>query len=147
MRRSAETPGPDTPELAIPLEKVCFVIMKAREFDAKDEVTDPDSGSNPADDRSAAVLEDHADDPVVEEITSLVSDLSIDEQVDLVALMWLGRDESEATDWEAVRAEAARAHNRNTAGYLLGNPLLADNLADGLSALGLSCADYEEGRL
>jgi hypothetical protein len=29
-------------ELAISPEKVCFIIVKAREFDAKDEVTEPD---------------------------------------------------------------------------------------------------------
>ena len=32
--------------------------MKAREFDAKDEVTEPDPGSNPSDDKGAAVLEE-----------------------------------------------------------------------------------------
>ena len=54
------------PALQIALEKVCFLIMKAKEFDAKDEVTDPDSGSNPSDDMQAGVLEDHEDDPVPE---------------------------------------------------------------------------------
>jgi len=35
------------PALAISPEKVCFVALKAREFDVKDAVSDPDSGSNP----------------------------------------------------------------------------------------------------
>jgi hypothetical protein len=30
--------------------KVCFIIVKNKEFDGKDEVTEPDPGSNPADD-------------------------------------------------------------------------------------------------
>jgi hypothetical protein len=137
----------DQPELAIPLEKVCFVIMKAREFDAKDVVTDPNPGSNPSDDRSAAVLEDHSDDPVLEELRSLISEISADEQIDLVALMWLGRDDRASADWQDVRADAARAHNKATADYLLGDPLLADHLADGLSGLGLSCADFERRHL
>ncbi len=68
--------------LTISPEKVCFLIIKAKEFDAKDEVTEPDPGSNPSDDKDAAVLEDHEDDPVVEEITSLINSLSEDEQVD-----------------------------------------------------------------
>jgi hypothetical protein len=135
------------PTLQIPLEKVCFVIMKAKEFDAKDEVTDPGSGSNPSDDKQAAVLEDHEDDPVLEELRALIMSLSFDEQVDLVALMWLGRDEYAAADWHAVRAEAAEAHNSRTASYLCGSPLLADHLADGLSSLGYSCAEYEMGHL
>jgi hypothetical protein len=146
--RSSQTPGgDDTPTLSISPEKVCFIIMKAREFDAKDEVTDPDSGSNPSDDMDAAVLEDHSDDPVVEELTSLINSLSEDEQIDLVALTWLGRDDYSAGDWPAVREEAARAHNKRTADYLLGTPLLADFLEEGLSLLGRSCEEFELGRL
>jgi uncharacterized protein DUF3775 len=134
-------------ELAISPEKVCFIIVKAREFDAKDEVTEPDPGSNPSDDNDAAVLEDHADDPVVEELTSLIDSLSEDEQIDLVALAWLGRDDNEASDWPEVRDEAARAHNRRTSSYLLGMPLLGDFLEEGLSMLGRSCEEFEIGRL
>jgi hypothetical protein len=137
----------DRPELSISPEKVCFVIIKAREFDAKDVVTDPDSGSNPADDGDAAVLEDHGDDPVAEELTAFIDSLSEDEQVDLVSLAWLGRDEATAADWPATREEAARAHNNRTARYLMGMPMLGDLLEEGLSVLGHSCQDYEIGRL
>lgn len=134
-------------DLAISPEKVCFLIVKAREFDVKDAVTEPDPGSNPADDMDAAVLEDHADDPVVEEITALIDDLSEDEQIDLVAIAWLGRGDYTADDWSSVRAEAADAHNQNTANYLLGMPLLGDYLEEGLSLLGRSCQEYEINRL
>ena len=99
----------DAQTLVISSEKVCFIIIKAKEYDAKDEITEPDPGSNPSDDKDAAVLEDHEDDPVVEELTSLIDSLSEDEQIDLVALAWLGRDDYSATDWLAVREEAARA--------------------------------------
>jgi hypothetical protein len=133
--------------LTISPEKVAFIIMKAREFDVKDEATEPDPGSNPADDQDAAVLEDHEDDPVVEELTSLINSLSEDEQIDLVALTWLGRDDYTAGDWPAVRGEAERAHNERTAEYLLGMPLLSDFLEEGLSMLGYSCEEYEIGRL
>jgi len=74
------------------------IIIKAREFDAKDGVTEPDPGSNPTDDNDTAILEDHEDDPVVEELTSFINSLSEDEQVDLVALTWLGRDDYSASD-------------------------------------------------
>ena len=138
----------DRPDrLTISPEKVFFVIVKAREFDAKDEVTDPDPGSNPSDDKDAAILEDHSDDPVVEELTSLINSLSEDEQIDLVALTWLGRDDYSAEDWTEVRAEAARAHNNRTARYLLGIPLLGDFLEEGLSQLGYSCEEFELNRL
>jgi Protein of unknown function (DUF3775) len=133
--------------LAISPEKVCFVIIKVREFDAKDEVTEPDPGSNPTDDGGLEILEDHADDPVVEELTSLINSLSEDEQIDLVALAWLGRDDYSAADWLAVREEAASAHNQRTAEYLLGTPLVGDFLEEGLSILGYSCEAFEIGRL
>lgn len=141
---------PETPDdtiLTISPEKVAFIIMKAREFDAKDELTEPDPGSNPSDDRDVEVLEDHEDDPVVEEITSLINSMSVDEQIDLVALAWLGRDDHTAEDWPDVRAEAERAHNKHTAEYLLGMPLLSDFLEEGLSMLGYSCEEFEVGRL
>jgi len=142
-----EPENTDVSPLAISPEKVCFVIVKAREFDAKDEVTEPDPGSNPSDDMGTAVLEDHEDDPVVEELTSFIDALSEDEQIDLVTLVWLGREDSSADDWPTLRAEAARAHNRYTANYLLGIPQLGDFLEEGLSVLGFSCEEFEMGRL
>jgi hypothetical protein len=137
----------DASPLTISPEKVCFLVIKAREFDAKDEVTEPDPGSNASDDKDIAVLEDHRDDPVVEEITSLINSLDEDEQIDLVALAWLGRDDYSADDWPAVRDDAARAHNKRTAQYLLGMPQLGDFLEEGLSMLGYSCEEFEAGRL
>ena len=134
-------------ELNISPEKVCFLIIKAREFDGKEEVNESDPGSNPSDDKEAAVLEDQPDDPVVEEITSLIDALSEDEQIDLVALTWLGRDDYSADDWAGVREEAARAYNGRTAKYLLGIPQLGDFLEEGLSTLGHSCEEFEMERL
>ena len=134
-------------ELTISPEKVCFIIVKAREFDVKDSVSEPDPGSNPTDDGDVVVLEDHADDPVLQELTSFIDVLSEDEQTDLVALVWLGRDDYEASDWATVRDEAARSHNRRTSTYLLGMPLLGDFLEQGLSMLGHSCNEFEAGRL
>jgi hypothetical protein len=150
MQDKVEAGNPATEEtqtLTISPEKVCFVIFKAKEFDAKDEVTEPDPGSNPSDDKDIAVLEEHEDDPVVEELTSFINSLSEDEQIDLVALAWLGRDDYSASDWPAVREEAQRAHNARTAEYLLGMPLVGDFMEEGLSMLGYSCEDYEINRL
>ena len=134
-------------ELTIATDKVCFIVVKAREFDVKDAVTEPDPASNAADDHEVAVLEDHADDPVQQELTAFINALSEDEQIDLVALTWLGRDDHEASDWASVRDEASREHKRRTASYLLGMPLLADFLEEGLSMLGRSCQEFEAGRL
>jgi len=140
----------DVPALAISLEKVCWVIIKAREFDVKDAPTEPDPGSNPSDDKVISVLEDRGDDPVEEELRSFISDLSEDEQIDLVALAWLGRDENTLADWPAIRAEAARAHPErrgSTANYLMGEPLVSDFLEEALSMFGQSCEEFEIDRL
>jgi hypothetical protein len=123
----------NSPDLSISPEKVCYIIVKAREFDAKDVVTDPDDASNPTDDGMVSVLEDHRDDPVVQEIAAAIFAMSEDEQVDLVTLAWLGRGDGSPEDWDELRAEAARSHNKRTASYLLGMPPLPDYLQDGLA--------------
>jgi hypothetical protein len=135
------------PALSISPDKVCFIVAKAREFDAKDVLTDPGDASNPSDDGMIEVLEDHPDDPVAREIAGFIRAMTEDEQVDLVALTWLGRGDGDVADWEALRAEAARAHNRRTASYLLGMPLLPSYLEDALAAFELSCEAFEENRL
>ena len=131
----------DIPELSIAEDKLCFIVEKAREFDVKDEVTDPDDASNPTDDAQIAVLEDHKDDPVVQEITAVIRTMSVDEQIDLVTLVWLGRGDGSLDDWNDLRAEATRAHNNRTASYLLGMPLLPDYLEEGMAQFGLSCEE------
>jgi hypothetical protein len=129
--------------LQIDLQKVCYLIIKAREFDAKVAVVEPDPGSNPSDEDMRGVLEDYPDDPVDTEIRTLVDDMNVDEQIDLVTLLWLGRSESTADEWSALREEAAAAHSDHTADYLLGTPLLSDYLAEGLSRLGHDWTDLE----
>jgi Protein of unknown function (DUF3775) len=133
----------DVPDLVISPEKVCYVIAKARQFDVKDVVTDPETGSNASDDGMFSVLEDHPDDPVRTEIVAFIHGLNEDEQVDLVALTWLGRGDADLDGWADLRAEAARAHNRRTASYLLGIPLLGDYLEEGLVQFGRSCEEFE----
>ena len=129
----------DAPDLSISPEKLGFIIVKAREFDVKDVVTDPDDASNPTDDAMVSVLEDHPDDPVVQELTEFIRAMTEDEQIDLVALTWLGRGDGTLEEWEDLRREAARAHNNRTASYLLGIPLLPDYLEEALSQFGISC--------
>lgn len=131
----------DVPELSISEEQLCFIVAKAREFDVKDEVTDPDDASNPTDDAQIAVLEDHKDDPVMQEIVAVVRSMTVDEQIDLVTLVWLGRGDGSLDDWNDLRAEAARDHNNRTASYLLGMPLLADYLEEGMAQFGISCEE------
>lgn len=131
------------PELTISPEKIAFVIEKAREFDVKEAASDPDSGSNAADDDMVDVLDDNGRDPVVRELSSFIRALNEDEQIDLVALMWLGRGDGTIEEWDDLRARAVEARGeytnprRETVSYLLGEPMLGDFLADGLDAFGV----------
>lgn len=135
------------PTLTVSSESVCFIIVKAREFDAQDVVTEPDAGSNAADDKMVSVLESHGDDLTRKELIEFIAALSDEEQVDLVTLMWLGRGDGTLEDWPDLRDEAQQQHNDRTASYLLGEPLLSDYLEEGLSQFGFTCTEFEIERL
>src|SRR5436190_15911441 len=138
---TAQRKEPAMPELTISPDKVAFLIEKAREFDVKEAASDPDSGSNAADDDMIDVLEDNGHDPVVREITGFINAMTEDEQIDLVALMRLGRGDGTIDDWDDLRREAADGRNDRTASYLLGEPLVSDYLADAMDAFGLDWND------
>ena len=133
---------PDQMELGVATDKVCHVILKARQFDVKVADADPDSGSNASDDEMSDVLENKPNDPVYAELLSFIRALDLDEQVSLVALAWVGRGTYEAGEWQQALETARAEHNQRTAEYLLGLPLLGDYLEEGLAAFDLDCADF-----
>ncbi len=133
--------------LRISPEKVCFIIFKARQFDAKVAPVVPDEGSNPVDESFFDVLEDIPDDPVVAELTSFIRNLNEDELSDLVALVLVGRGDFDADDWADALAVAEGDPVVRTPRWLLGQPLLGDYLEEGLTHLGYSCAEYESEHL
>jgi hypothetical protein len=142
--------APDPIELDISDEKVCFLIVKAREFDAKVDLIEPDSGSNPIDEEDrSAVLEDvpEEEDATESELRDAIEGLSEDEVLDVIALVWIGRGDFSREDWEEARRLAAERHRGNAAEYLMGTPLLADELEEGFAAVGHSCADVEAEHL
>ena len=143
MPITAETETASEPTLNIAIDKVAFVIVKARQFDAKEADSDPDSGSNATDDGEADVLEDKADDPVRQELVSFINGLNVDEQIELVALAWLGRGTFDLSEWEEALDTARTEHNKRTAQYLLGLPMLGDYLEEGLAAFGETISDED----
>ena len=64
-----------------------------------------------------------------------------------MTLTWLDRGDGELADWDQLREETKAAHNNRTASYLLGTPLLADYLEEGLSQFGMSCEEFAMGHL
>src|SRR2546430_17701528 len=91
--------------LAIPLERLAFIIAKAREFDA-DVPVEPDAatGSDGPDDDERQVLLDTPDNPTEEELRDAIEGLGVLERQELLALVWLGRGDYDAEGWpEALR--------------------------------------------
>jgi hypothetical protein len=124
--------------------KICFVIEKARELLSEDVGLEPDA-SNPTDDGERAILMDAAGHSVRRELVEFIRDLDVDESAALVALVWIGRGDYEASDWENAVQAAHERREAPTWKYLLGITLLPDYLADALSAFGRSCEGFELG--
>ena len=130
------------PTLRISTEKVCYVVVKAREFDVKVAPEWLDDGSNPSDDGMLRILQDYADDPTLAELRGYLDALDDEEQEDLVALTMLGRGDYTIGEWEDMMSEVRGVReSQNTVRYLIGIPLLGDYLEDGLNEFGLSCTD------
>ena len=137
---------PQEPSLNLPLDKVSFIILKAREYDVKESDSDPDEGSNAIDDGQTDVLADKIDDPVREELLGAIRGLNDDERMRLVALAWLGRGTYDLDEWKEAIATAKTEHSRRTAEYLLTLPLLGDYLEDGLAMFDEGVVDDSDTR-
>lgn len=122
-------------------ETVCFLIGKAKEFHAKEEVVIPEEPFSPSEDWARQVLADHADDLSYQEFSDAIDDLEPDQQFALVALMWLGRGDYSVEQWDSALSDAEERWTPRTAEYLLARPLVADYLTEGLSLLGYSCEE------
>lgn len=137
--------------LAIAPHTVCFLLERLREYDALSMTPESTDGAAPLDEEDIDALREREnrfkDNPLYQELATFIGDLSVDQKVDLVALMWLGRGGLSASDWPELHAEAEEAHNARTFSYILGTPLAADYLEEGLAALGFSCGASEEQRL
>ena len=127
-------------------DKVCFVIIKAREFDVQVEDQEADD-SNATDDNFASVFASGRDDSVRRELKAFIDAMDEDEQCELVALCWLGRGDFTTDEWDVAVEEARGRREGSTASYLIGIPLVSDYLEEGLSKFDLSCEGFEMGRL
>jgi len=119
------------PKLSISVEVVEQIIVAARSFDAREGDFDPVSESSDVGDGSTLGPED--DNPAYGELVRVIRGLADDEQIDLVALAWIGRGTFAADEWPQARTEALDAHNSRTAEYLTSLPMLGDYLEEGLA--------------
>lgn len=132
-------------ELRINTETVCFVIAKARAFDAQVAPSGLAEGSNPSDENYQAVLEDRPGDATEEELRRTLQSLNGEELADLIGLMWLGRDDRPLEDWPDVLREVAEEWPDHPIAEILGTPLLGEYLDLGLAKFGYSCTEIRGG--
>ncbi len=78
------------------------------------------------------------------ELRGFIDQLTEEEKISLVVVMWIGRESFAADEIEEAKATAAREATTPTADYLIGTPHLSDHLENGLDELGLSAADDED---
>jgi hypothetical protein len=122
-------------EIELNRETVQFLIDKAREFHTRDDVTFDEEPEIDDDDWSQQVSTSFASDPYYQEIKTTVEDLEPDQQMTLVALMWVGRGDFSMDEWDDALKEAEENWNENTADYLIGTPMLSDYLAEAIDQL------------
>ena len=135
-------------------ETVSRIVFAARELNAGAELfeaaEEEERGGREGHDideemLEAEVHEENEHDPVYQEISGVIDDLSVEEQCELIALVWLGRGDFGKEDWDEALKTAGDRHTEHTAEYLLGMPLLADYLEEGLAQFDLSCEDFDMG--
>lgn len=111
---------------------IAQVILLAREVGeatavgAHDGVRDPAGGSMAA-----------------RELRDFIAGLTEEEKLSLVAVTWVGRESFSPDEYPEALAMAREEAVNSTENYLLGMPLLADYLENGLEALGISPAAAE----
>jgi len=120
-------------------EIVCQIVERAREFQAQEAVVLPETLFSPSDDKALEALAGFADDLTYQEVRHAIEDLEPDQQIVLVALMWVGRGDFEVEDWDAAIEAASDNWTERTAEYLLATPLVADYLIEALDLHGYSC--------
>ncbi len=119
-------------------DDVAQLIQLARDFHAEDAVVLTDEPQGPDWETMGSVVSDHGGNVVLEEFRNIIEDYDRAQQVQVVALMWLGRGDCEPEEWDSLLEDAEDAWSDHTADYLLAHPMVADHLMEGLDLLGYS---------
>lgn len=131
------------PELRISVEKVCALIEAARELAGKVPSTAGDRTTT-GDDSKLVTLEEpegigEDQDARRQQTIEFIAGLNVDEQTDLLALIWLGRGDYGIEEWDDALTEAEARIAARDPDYMIGDAALPEYLGDGLEAFGLTC--------
>lgn len=120
-------------ELELNPETVQGIIELARDFQTMESAESEDINIQQ---ELAESAPQKPGDIIFSELKTIIEDLEPDQQVTLVALMWTGRGDFTLDEWPKALSHAQESWNDHTAEYLIGTPLLADYLAEGLESHG-----------
>src|SRR4051812_23073835 len=138
----------DAAALRIDPGVVRVLVLKVREFLGKEANDIPDDGSNFTDDDMPAIaFQDDPRDLTEEEVKAYIRGLSEREQAELVALMWLGREDTSPEEWRQLVQQALERRESPTETYLLEKPLLAEYWLAGMEKLGLGGLEEDMSEL
>lgn len=132
--------------LTVDRGKICFLVIKGRQFQAKE--TDPldaEDASSPIDDGDSEVLlDDPGEDAVREELHATLTAMDERELSETLALLWLGREDIDTDDWDDAVTEARDSLSSQTPDTIIQTPLFPYYLEEGLARMGLTCSDIED---
>lgn len=129
-----------------PLDTLCRIIIRAREYEAQtasDYPANEDPDNIDGDDGAVlSVLEDDINTSVEEELTAALEDLGEDQLAEVLAFCWVGLGTYEASDWDEAIEEANSLASESTDSVIeemLEMPMLPSVLEAGLAAFDLNC--------
>ena len=122
------------PELRISMAKVEEFIEAAREVAGKVAPTAGDRTTTGDDSKLVSVEDYPGDDARREEMSDFITGLNIDEQVDLLALILVGRGDFETAEWNFAVREARARIARRDADFMIGDAALPEYLGTALDA-------------
>ena len=128
-----------------PLETLCRIILRAREYEAQTVDFADDEDADDVDDEqegTLSVLEDDINDSVEEELKAVFEDLGEDQLAEVIAFCWVGQGTYEAGNWDEAFEEAQSIVSESVdeaISELMDQPMLASVLDSGLAAFDLSC--------
>ena len=73
------------------------------------------------------------------QMVEFIAGLNVEEQTDLLALIWLGRGDYDIAEWNDALAEAEARIAARDPDYMIGDAALPQYLGDGLEAFGRTC--------
>lgn len=124
-----------------PLETLCRIILRAKEYEAQ-VPTDYDGGEvaenvDGEDGEALSVLDDSINTSVEEELIGAIEDLADDQRAELLAFAWVGQGVYDASDWD--EAIEAAGEEGNIVDELMDMPMLASVLEAGMAAFDINC--------